>query len=190
MVENASSIGATRLVLVSGWTGAGKSTLAGAIASDIHGTAASFDWLMSGLRVFPEIWPLIEKPGERQREVAWELLSRVAEQQLRRGASCVLDLVARETIRTRWQGLADELTASFHTIECICSDPALHRKMVEDRSRTIPGWYEITFNDALRVRQAYEPLKEPKLVLDAVDGFAQNLGKARDYLGLANTSDA
>jgi predicted kinase len=175
-----------RLVLVSGWTGTGKSTLAGAIASDIHGTVASFDWLMSGLRVFPEIWPMIEEPRDRQRQVAWALLSRVAEQQLRRGAACVLDLVARETIRMRWQGLANELTASFHTIECICSDPALHRKMVGERSRAIPGWYEITFDDALRVRQAYEPLKEPKLILDAVDGFAQNLRKARTYLGLSD----
>lgn len=173
-----------RLILISGWVGAGKSTIASAIAAEIGATAASFDWLMSGLRSFPEIWETIETPRERQREIGCTLLSRVAEQQLRRGASCVLDLVAREAPRVGWQALAKGYGASFHVIECICSDVAVHKARLTGRERTIPGWYEISFEDAMRNREGYVPLADPKLVLDAVDTLAANLGKARAFLAI------
>jgi predicted kinase len=79
------------LVVVTGWTGAGKSTIANAIAASLDATAVSFDWVMSGLRVFPELWADIELPVERQRSVGWSIMSRVIEQQLSRGASAVAD---------------------------------------------------------------------------------------------------
>jgi predicted kinase len=59
------------LVVVTGWTGAGKSTIANAIAASLDATAVSFDWVMSGLRVFPELWAGIELPVERQRSVGF-----------------------------------------------------------------------------------------------------------------------
>ncbi len=175
-----------RLVLVTGWTGAGKSTIADAIAGEINAAVASFDWLMSGLRVFPDIWNAIEMPAERQREVGWSLLSRVAEQQLRRAGSCVLDLVGREAPRAKWRDLATSLEASFHVVECVCSDLETHRRLLEGRKRAIPGWYELTWADALRVRENYMPLEEPKLVLDAVDDISSNIAKVRVFLGIAN----
>jgi predicted kinase len=174
-----------KLVLVSGWTGAGKSTVAEALAHDIGATVASFDWLMSGLRAFADLWATIEKPSEFQREVGWSLLSRVAEQQLRRGSSCILDVVAHEKPRQHWQGLAQQQNADFYVIECICSDPTTHRHLVEGRHRTIPAWYEITFTDAQRVRKNYVPLADPKLVLDAVNDRDTNLDAARRYVGVS-----
>jgi predicted kinase len=87
------------LVVVTGWTGAGKSTMADLIGKELDATVASFDWLMSGLRAVPDLWAEVELPVERQRRIGWNLLSRVAEQQLRRGSSCVLDLIAREEPR-------------------------------------------------------------------------------------------
>jgi|SRR5208282_62773 len=175
-----------RLVVVSGWTGAGKSTIADAVAADIGGTVASFDWLMSGLRAFPEVWGAVETPAERQREIGWSLLSRVAEQQLRRRVSCVLDLVAREAPRARWQSLAGKFGASFYVVECICSDADIHRARLEARDRAIPDWYELTWADALRGRQNYLPLKEPKFVIDAVQDLASNLATVRSFLGIGD----
>lgn len=52
------------LVVVSGWTGAGKSTMADLIAAELGATVASFDWVMSGLRAIPEVWSTIELPVE------------------------------------------------------------------------------------------------------------------------------
>jgi predicted kinase len=174
-----------RFVLVSGSTSTGKSTIADAIAAELGATVASFDWLMSGLRVFPEVWAAVELPVERQREIGWSLLSRVAEQQLRRGASVVLDLVAREHPRRDWEQLASQYGAEFHVVECTCSDPSALQARVAGRDRAIPGWYELNVDDVERSRANYVPLAEPKLVLDAVEPLDENLARLRDHLGLS-----
>lgn len=169
---------ALHFVVVGGPTGSGKSTMAEAIAAETQATVASFDWLMSGLRAFPEVWAGIEFPVETQRAIGWSLLSRVAEQQLRRGASVVLDLVVREEPRREWAELAARYGAAFHVIECVCSDRAVLRERVEGRSRSIPSWYELTWEDVDRSHNNYVPLAEPKLVLDAVAPLADNLDQA------------
>ena len=170
------------LVVVGGPTGCGKSTMADAIAADLGATVASFDWLMSGLRAFPEVWEAVELPVERQRAVGWSLLSRAAEQQLRRGASIVLDLVAREQPRGEWAALAAGYGTSFHVVECVCSDPEVLRARVEGRTRAIPGWYELQWSDVERSRANYVPLAEPKIVVDAVVPLAENLAAVMEYV--------
>jgi predicted kinase len=156
--------------------------MADAVAADLGATVASFDWLMSGLRAFPDTWPAVEFPVERQRAIGWSLLGRVAEQQLRRDASVVLDLVAREKPREAWAQLAASYGAAFHVIECICSDPDVLRERVDGRARSIPDWYELSWENVERSRAGYVPLAEPKLVIDAVAPFVENLAVVREYL--------
>ncbi|MCC5951017.1 MAG: AAA family ATPase [Acidimicrobiia bacterium] len=175
-------VGPTWLVVVTGWTGAGKSTIADLIAQELHAAVGSFDWLMSGLRAVPEVWAAIELPIDRQRRVGWNLLGRVAEQQLRRGTSCVLDLVAREEPRVEWEELAERYGAAFGVVECVCPDVGLHRSRVEGRRRDIPGWYELEWANVARGRELYRPLAEPKLVLDAADSIDDNLDKVKRML--------
>lgn len=164
------------LVVVSGYTGSGKSTIASAVADSLGATVASFDWLMSALRSVPEVWVVTEMPVERQRAVGWLLLARVAEQQLRRGASCVLDLVARPEAVASWRELAQQYGATFTVIECRCSDAELHLARVVGRSRDIPGWYELSADDVTRSRQRYEPLLLiDKVTIDAVDPLEENV---------------
>jgi predicted kinase len=170
------------LVVVTGWTGAGKSTMADLIGKELDATVASFDWLMSGLRAVPDLWAEVELPVERQRRIGWNLLSRVAEQQLRRGSSCVLDLVAREEPRVEWQALAAQYAARFAVVECVCSDIAVHRSRVEGRSRDIPGWYELVWERVKAGRQHYVPLADPKVVVDAVDAVDANFAKVKEAL--------
>ena len=179
-------LGMSHLVVVSGPTAAGKSTIADAIAAEVGATVASFDWLMSGLRVFPDVWAAVELPVEKQREVGWSLLSRVAEQNLRRGASVVLDLVAREAPRSTWQRLAIECGATFSVVECVCSDPEVLRARVEGRERSIPGWYELSWSAVERSHANYAPLPDPKVVVDAVAPVRDNLDRVRAHLGLEN----
>jgi predicted kinase len=59
----------TRVVVVSGWPGAGKSTIGDAIGEMLPATVVSFDWVMSGLRAFPGLWARVELPVQRQREI-------------------------------------------------------------------------------------------------------------------------
>lgn len=180
--------GVQRLILLSGPMGSGKSTLANAIASDLSCAVGSFDWLMSALRSIEEVWQVVELPVERQRQVGWSLLSRLAEQELRRGCGLVFDLVARESPRQDWQVLADRHRARFSVIECVCSDVHLHQRRVEERRRDIPGWYELDWSQVERSRSSYEPLSEPKLVVDAVNPVDHNIALARDYLGITPAS--
>jgi predicted kinase len=173
-----------RLVVVSGPTAAGKSTMADAIGGALDATVASFDWLMSGLRAFPDLWSVVELPVEKQRAIGWSLLSRVAEQNLRRGKPVVLDLVAREEPRRAWERLATDYGARFGLVECVCSDAPLTQARLTTRRRAIPDWYELTQDDVERSRHAYVPLSEPKIVVDAVDPVAANLERVRAYLDL------
>jgi predicted kinase len=177
-----------RLVLVSGPTGAGKSTLANAIADELSCAVGSFDWLMSALRAIPEVWSVVELPVEHQRRVGWSLLSRLAEEELRAGRDLVLDLVARETARKEWQLLAGRYDARFGVIECTCSDAQLQLRRVDGRTRDIPCWYELSTSAVERSRASYEPLAEPKLVVDAVQPLRHNLAVVLDYLGVARAN--
>lgn len=177
-----------RVVLIGGTTGAGKSTIADALARRLCCSVASFDWLVSALRSFPDVWDAVERPRVKQRQVGCALISRVVEQELRRGASVVIDVVAREEARAEWAQLAATYEASFDVIECVCSDLSIHRERVESRERAIPGWYELSWGDAERGRAAYTPLREPKLVIDAVDPLDGNLEKVVAYVG-ATASD-
>ncbi len=170
------------LVIVSGWTGAGKSTIADRLGDELDAMVASFDWLMSGLRALPDLWANVELPVERQRRVGWNLLSRVAEQQLRRGASCVLDLVAREEPLHDWRRLADDHGATFAVVECTCADIDVHRSRVHGRRRDIPGWYELDWDQVARGRRLYEPLGGPKVEIDATDSVEHNLAVVLAHL--------
>ena len=170
------------LVVVTGWTGAGKSTIADAMANELRATVASFDWVMSALRCHEDVWSAVEEPVELQRRMGWDLLSRIAEQQLRAGRSCILDLVAREQPRQEWAALADRYRASFPVVECVCSDVEVHRSRVDGRRREIPGWYELKWEWVERGRQLYEPLSEPKVVIDAIEPLEHNLGVVMHHL--------
>lgn len=101
----------------------------------------------------------MEVPVERQREVGWALMSRVAEQQLRRGASVVLDLVARDAAIDQWVELAARTGSAMSVIECFCEDEHVHRERVEIRTHSIPGWYELTWERVQRSRSLYSPLR-------------------------------
>jgi len=171
-----------RLVVVSGPPGAGKSTLADALGLQLGATVAGYDWLMSALRSLPEVWQAVELPLDRRGMVGVTLLSRVAEQQLRRGADCILDVVARETAVRAWRALAAENGASFRLIECACPDEAAHRARIEGRERRIPGWYELSWEAAATSRENYAPLPEPKLVLDTMQAAEANLARALAFV--------
>lgn len=170
---------------MSGAPGTGKSTIADAVATALAATVVSFDWVMSGLRRFPDLWERVELPVERQREIGWTLMGRVAEQQLRRGASVVLDLVGRDAAIDEWRELAEGSRAGFFVIECFCDDEQLHRERVEGRQRDIPGWYELTWEHVQSSRQLYAPLRhEPKLVLSAHEAINVNVDRSLTHLGL------
>jgi predicted kinase len=165
------------LVVVGGLPGAGKSTLADALAAEIGAPVFNKDRLEASL------WRDGITADRGSWEAAEHLLTTLAGEQLRRGQSAILDTVARRAeSRAAWRAVADEFDATYRLIECVCTDPALHRRRIEGRTRGIPGWYELAWDDVEATRRRAEPWVEEHLVLDAVRPLADNLASARSYI--------
>lgn len=59
---------------------------------------------------------------------------------------------------------------------------------MEGRARSIPGWYELDWGRVERGRSLYQPLDEPKLVLDAIEPLAANMAAALAWLEMTRSS--
>jgi len=109
----------------------------------------------------------------------YELLSTLAERQLRLGQSVILDSVAStESFRDAWRTLAASYNARWCVVECICSNLALHRERVGSRIRGIPGWQELVWAEVERVQGYYAPWREERLILDARTPLTTNVDLA------------
>ena len=168
------------LVLVTGLQGTGKSTVAEMVANLLLAPLIAHDWTMSGLRSFPEIQAALGamEPSGHGR-VGWSLLRALAQSQLRRGSSVVLDGVARAPEVEALRQLSVEERARFFVIMTECSDPELHRSRVGSRDRAIPGWYELDWSHVERSRKIWDPDMAADLKVDTanpLETIRHNLG--------------
>ena len=161
------------LVLVTGLQGTGKSTVAQMAAHALGAPLIAHDWAMSGLRPFPEIQAALdamEPPGHGR--VGWSLLRALAQSQLRRGSSVVLDAVARAPQVEAMRLLAAEEGARFFVVMTECSNQELHRSRVEGRERGIPGWYELDWSHVEKSRQSWDADMPVDLKVDTAQPLA------------------
>jgi predicted kinase len=113
----------------------------------------------------------------------YELLSTLAERQLRLGQSAILDSVAStQSIRTIWRTLATTYIAGWYVVECTCSDMALHRESLLCRERGIPDWPEVDWSEVERVQRYFAPWQEERLILDASCPMTTNIDRALRYV--------
>jgi predicted kinase len=172
-------------VVVCGLPGTGKSTLSDAIAERIQAPVLTKD------RIEASLWRDGIKAEQNSWQIAENLLTTLASEQLRRHQSVILDTVARSVkSRSSWQSLADELGARFRVIECVCSDEHVHRTRIEGRERGIPGWYELSWKDVERGRQHYTNWTGDHLVIDAIRPLDENVTTALDSLELEGRREA
>jgi predicted kinase len=166
-----------RLVVVTGPPGTGKSTVAEYAARLLRCPVFSKDWLEASL------WRSGIGRDTNSGWAAYELLTTLAENQLRLKQSAILDSVATfERIRSSWRSLAAQYGAVFRVVECVCSDRELQRSRLEVRNRGIPGWPELTWAEAESVRERYEPWQDDRLVLDTVHPVDVNREALHSYL--------
>lgn len=90
--------------------------------------------------------------------------------------------VARQPVRDSWEALAARYGATFTVVECMCSDIGIVRARVEHRTRSIPDWYELTWERVAASHRNYEPLTGAKIVVDAIAPLADNLELVRAHL--------
>jgi predicted kinase len=156
-----------QLIVFTGLPGSGKSTLAEALGRAIGVPVFSKDWL--DVTVLNAGLDLSDTQRTQLGLVGYALLTTLARHQLALGQGAILDSIAgRASVREHWRALAAAHAAPYQIVECICSDPLLHRRRVEGRVRGIPGRPELDWAEVERVRAAYEPWDEERLVVDTV----------------------
>jgi hypothetical protein len=169
-----------QFIVFSGLPGTGKSSIAEAVARELGIPVFAKDWLEATL-IRCELRPAASGPPLGS--VGYQLLTTLAERQLRLGQSVVLDSVASTlSIRAEWRALAQTYQAKWRVIECICSNEAAHRDRLSARQRGIPGWHELDWSEVERVRAYYAPWHEERLILDAVRPPEENILAALQYL--------
>src|SRR5260370_26160789 len=170
------------LIIFAGLPGTGKSSIAEAVGRELAIPVFAKDWLEAAL-VSNGLQPKAADTPDLG-FAAYELLTTLADRQLRLGQSVILDSVAStQSIRKQWHDLAARFDALWYVIECICSDEAANRSRLAGRTRAIPGWHELDWHDVQKVAAYYAPWQGQRLILDAVKPVPQNISATFRYLG-------
>jgi predicted kinase len=173
------------VVLVTGLPGTGKSTVAEAVARRTGASLVGWDWAMAALTGFDEVQAaLLALDRPTYRSVGWSLALQHARQQLRVGRPAVLDGVARDVEVGRVRALGEECDVDTVVLLTTCGDERLHRQRIEGRTRGIPGWHELSWDDVVRTRRRFVEPTDVDLVLDStkpveelVDAVLHRIGR-------------
>lgn len=145
------------LIIFSGLSGTGKSTLATLLASHLKATYLRIDTVEQGLK---DVCGISKIDG-----MGYRLSYRVAQDNLLLGNTVIADSVNPWTLtREEWNKVATDVGARYVNIEIICSDKDEHRQRVESRVTNIqdlqlPTWEEVQKRD-------YCPWESERVLID------------------------
>lgn len=168
----------SKLIIISGLPGSGKSTVAESLAAKLSVPLFSVDPIESSL---------IKSGLKRSFETglaAYLVAEALAGEQLKRGLSVIIDAVSPvQEARDMWHHLVRKHHATLIIIECVL-ERELHKKRIESRIRNMHGIPEVTWEDVENRRKTYLPWQEERLVLDTATTHEKNVKKALDYIYL------
>ena len=137
------------LIVFGGLPGAGKSTIARAIAAERGATYVRIDTIEQALWLSGAV---AGEMGPQGYLVAYAF----AEDNLRLGRDVVADSVNPIAVTRRaWREVAERAGTSCTEVEIVCSDMREHRRRIESRGGS-PTWDEV-------VRRMYEPWDVPRI---------------------------
>ena len=166
------------IVVMAGLPGTGKSTVARALAEEAGGVVLNKDDLRAEL--FPKAFV---EYSTGQDDFVQDLMLRTAEYLLTRYPKLIVFLDGRTFSRTyqiqRVIDAAEKLGTPWRIIECVCDERIAkgrieHGKKHPAKNRTVELY--------LKIRDEFEPIVRPKLVVDTGREMKASLIAAREFL--------
>jgi len=146
------------LIVLGGLPGTGKTAIARELAGALGAVHIRIDSLEQAILESRLAPASVEDAGYR---VGYAL----AEDNLRLGRIVIADAVNPLSMtRDSWLRVANRAQVAAVEVEIECSDPAEHRRRVEERFGDLPHLPALTWEDVLR--RDYEPWRREHLVID------------------------
>src|SRR5262245_18283571 len=167
----------SRLVLMSGLPGVGKSAIADALGARLPAVVVSVDELETAI---------LRSGIARSFETglaAYNVGAVIAEHQLRLGLDVIADAANYlEVGREIWCVAAERAGGELRAIEVTCSDEAIHGARLASRARGLEPFPAPTWDEVLARREESEPWTRDRLVVDSVLSVDENVRVSLGYL--------
>lgn len=145
-----------RLLILSGLSGVGKTTLARSVARELSAVYVRADTIEQAMR---------EGGIEKSDGLGYQVGYAIATENLRLGNCVIADSVNPwELTREAWRNAARVVPAPYLDVEVICADEVEHRRRVESRTPDIVGHVLSSWEQV--IERDYVPWSSPRLVID------------------------
>ncbi len=157
------------LIVFAGLPGTGKSSLARAVARELHAVYLDKDTIKDRVMALAQQMKW-EDGAKWAGPLSYELLVDLARDNLTLGRTVVLDSpAAYQLFRDKVKQLARALKVNLRLIECICTDERLLRQRVEARGQDLPDYRTRDWSAYQREREKFEQLTDRRLVVDTAE---------------------
>jgi predicted kinase len=172
------------LIAMAGLPGTGKSTLAQHLADACAGIVLNKDHIRAALFPIAQI-----EYSTSQDDFCMSIMFQVASYMLRNDPSLHIILDGR-TFSRKYQvdaldQFAEEIKKPLHIIECICSDETAQKRLEEREAmgaKHLAG--DRDYHLYLTIKAHFEPIREPKLVVNTDEDPAHSLALCFDYVSI------
>jgi predicted kinase len=172
------------LIVMAGLPGAGKSAVAGEIARELRCALLSVDPIEAAM------WRAGVKKDQPTGLAAYVVAEDLAREQLRAGNDVIVDAVNDAVeARDQWKSLAALLRQPLAFIEVFCSDPAVHRRRLEGRTRGIVGFSEPTWQSLDERSEGFRLWSDARLRLDSIRPLDECVAAVLEYIDDLRGSD-
>lgn len=161
----------TKLILVCGLPGTGKTTVAEAIAKKAKARLLSTDVIRK---------EMISRPsyGKHEKDMVYGLLFSMAEMMLRDGKSVLLDgTFYRADLRKRAGEIAAKTKSEFRVVEVVCDEEKIRQRLDKRCSAACASCAsDADFAVYQKIKKIFEPISGKHAVIDTGKDWEKQIG--------------